>query len=64
MNTHFVGFREYTCLDEITFGQLHWLPLGYNEIETHVLFFFSDIQRNMRVYQESSEQSEDDSIEM
>ena len=62
MNTHFVGFREYTCLDEITFGQLQWLP--YNEIETHVLFFFSDIQMNMRVYQESSEQSEDDSIEM
>ena len=61
INTHFIGFREYTTLDKIAFGQLHWLPPGYNEIETYVL---SDMLMNMRLYQESSEQSEDDSVEI
>ena len=61
INKHFIGFREYTSLDKIAFGQLHWLPQGYNEIATYVL---SDMQMNMRVYQESSEQSEDDSVEI
>ena len=61
ISTHFIGFREYTTLDKIAFGQLHWLPPGYNEIETYVL---SDMLMNMRVYQELSEQSEDDSVEI
>ena len=54
--THKLG-RDY-------FQSTSLVVIGYNEIETYVLFFFSDMQINMRVYQESSEQSEDDSIEI
>ena len=61
ISTHFIRFRENTTLDKIAFGHLHWLPPGYNEIETYVL---SDMLMNMRLYQESSEQSEDDSVEI